>query len=173
VEGRWAGDPGASLARPDVAKVYPAYGQNHGFDVSVNTGPGQHWVCVNGLNVGAGSGERWLGCGVASTISGSPIGQLDALDVGNGTVTARGWTFDPDTTAPISIVLYDNTVPLNAYTADGPRPDLAGPFPFMGTNHGFTATAGMSTAGHHTVCALAINAGPPAQHTLLGCRSFG
>jgi hypothetical protein len=173
VDGWWAGDPGAGLARPDVAGVYPAYGQNHGFDVSVNTGPGLHWVCVNGVNVGPGAGERLLGCAVAATKTGPPIGQFESLGVGSGSVTVNGWTFDPDVTAPIAIHVYADGRFLGAYAADGSRPDLSGPFPFMGTPHGFAATAGMATAGHHTVCVYAINAGPPDQNPLLGCQSFG
>ena len=173
VDGWWAGDPSAPVNRPDVANVYPAYGPNHGFDVSVNTGPGHHWVCVNGINVGAGSGERPLGCAVSSTNTGPPIGQFDALTVGPGTVKVEGWTFDPDTTAPIAVHVYADGSFLGAFAANGSRPDLAAPFPFMGTQHGYASTVGMSTVGHHTVCVYAINAGPPDQNPLLGCRTFG
>lgn len=35
----------ASLPRPDVARVYPSYGPNHGFDVTVAAKPGTYPVC--------------------------------------------------------------------------------------------------------------------------------
>ena len=173
VDGWWAGDPPAPLARPDVAGVYPAYGQNHGFDVSVNTGPGLHWVCVNGLNVGPGTGERLLRCVVLATNTGVPIGQFDQMNVGSGAVTVAGWTFDPDTTSPIWVHVYEDGNFVGAFVASGSRPDLSGPYPFMGTPHGYESTVGVSTVGHHTVCVYAINAGPPDQNPLVGCRSFG
>lgn len=41
--------------RPDVGAVFPAYGPNHGYRDTLPAGPGRHWVCVTGSNVGAGS----------------------------------------------------------------------------------------------------------------------
>jgi hypothetical protein len=153
--------------------VFPAYGPNHGFSASLNTGPGHQTVCVNGLNVGAGSSEGFLRCVAADAKTGPPIGNLDQLEVASGSITASGWTFDPDTTSPTSVHLYIDGRFSGAFPASGERPDLAGPYPFMGTAHGFRATVATSTVGSHTVCAYAINAGPPAANPLLGCRSFG
>jgi hypothetical protein len=52
----------ASGSRPDVGAVYPAYGSNHGFDVSVPVGPGSHTVCVYAINVPAPAVNPPLGC---------------------------------------------------------------------------------------------------------------
>lgn len=173
VDQGYGGDRTADRSRPDVASVYPAYGPDHGFSASLNTGPGNHNVCVNGLNAGPGSPEGFIRCVTASTITGPPIGNVDSLQVGTGSVTVQGWTFDPDVTRPISVHIYIDGAFGGAFTAAVSRPDLEGPFPFMGTAHGFKATVGASTAGRHTVCVYAINDGPPDVNPPLGCRSFG
>jgi hypothetical protein len=36
----------ADLSRPDVAKVYPSYGDKHGFDIMVPVHKGQHLICI-------------------------------------------------------------------------------------------------------------------------------
>lgn len=173
VDQGYGGDGAADQSRPDVASVYPAYGPDHGFSTSLNTGPGTHNVCVNGLNVGPGSPEGFIRCVAAPTITGPPIGNFDLLQVGSGSVTVNGWTFDPDFTRSISVHVYIDGAFSGAFPAAASRPDLAAPFPFMGTAHGFDATVGTSTVGRHTVCVYAINDGPPVGNPLLGCRSFG
>lgn len=51
----------ADASRPDVAAVYPAFGPNHGFSISMPLGAGSHTVCVYAINTGAGSSVQ-LGC---------------------------------------------------------------------------------------------------------------
>jgi hypothetical protein len=50
-----------SVARPDVAAVYPAYGVGHGFTQSATVSSGRHVVCAYGVNVGPGA-DTLLGC---------------------------------------------------------------------------------------------------------------
>lgn len=173
VDGQYAGDRSAAGLRSDVAASYPAYGPGHGFSVDLNAGPGRHQVCINGLNVGPGPPEVLLNCVTAATVSGSPIGNFEQMRVGSGSVTVRGWTFDPDSTSANSVHVYVDGAFSGAFTANGVRSDLSTWYPFMGTAHGFDATVGTSTAGRHTVCVYAINAGPPAPNPLLGCSAFG
>jgi hypothetical protein len=48
----------SDLPRGDIGRLYPFYGEAHGFDVEIPNG-GQ--VCAYGLNVGTGANRR-LGC---------------------------------------------------------------------------------------------------------------
>jgi hypothetical protein len=51
----------ANGSRPDVGAIYPAYGANHGYSVSVPAAAGTHNVCVYGINIGPG-GNQLLSC---------------------------------------------------------------------------------------------------------------
>jgi hypothetical protein len=53
--------PAATGARPDVAAVVPAFGQNHGFGGTVPVPPGPHRICVWAINIGPG-GHGLIGC---------------------------------------------------------------------------------------------------------------
>ncbi len=59
----------ASVNRPDVAALYPAYGSAHGFDTVVPLGPGVHQVCAFGVNVINGVGNTLLGCTEATAVT--------------------------------------------------------------------------------------------------------
>jgi hypothetical protein len=170
VDGRFGGDFTANGNRPDINTAYPAYGSAHGFSAAVNTGPGWHTVCVNGLNVGPGTREGFLRCVSATALAGRPMGSIDTAS-GTSTVTVTGWAFDPDTTAPIPVHIYVDGAFAGAFTADASRPDVGAAFPFMGSAHGYTATIGGRSGGSHTVCAYAINQPAPGVNPLLGCRT--
>jgi hypothetical protein len=171
VDGRYGGDWRADRDRPDIAAVFPAYGPSHGFVVDVPAAPGQHTLCVNGLNVGPGPSEGHVGCVQGSPITGLPIGQLDGIGVAPGSISVSGWTFDPDTTDPINVHVYVDGAYRGAFPANVDRPDLRPHFPLMGAAHGFEATVGGVGLGRHTVCVYAISAGPPGDNPLLGCRT--
>ncbi len=66
VDGGTATQTLAAVSRPDVAAVYPAYGPDHGFDVTLGLPPGAHQVCAYGDNVIGGQGNTPLGCVIAS-----------------------------------------------------------------------------------------------------------
>jgi hypothetical protein len=53
----------ASGNRPDVAAANPAYGNQHGFNMTLPGGKRHTSVCALGVNVGPGSGNTRLGCG--------------------------------------------------------------------------------------------------------------
>ena len=156
----------ASGNRPDIGAVFPGYGSAHGFSATVPAGPGQHTVCAYGINTGAGANVS-LGCRVVSMPTGSPIGSLDVMFGGKGTVSAGGWTADPDTAAPIAVHLYVDSVG-SAVTANLNRPDVGAYFPAWGPLHGWATTVN-ATPGVHTVCAYAINVGN-GSNVALGCR---
>jgi hypothetical protein len=63
VNGRYVTQATANGSRPDVGRVYPGYGNNHGYDVTLSPlPPGTHTVCVYAINVGAGTYNPQLGC---------------------------------------------------------------------------------------------------------------
>jgi hypothetical protein len=147
----------ASRPRPDVGAAFPAFGANHGFNLTMAATPGRHTVCLFAINTGPGS-SRQLSCHIVSTTN-NPIGHVDSVSSGPSTVTAAGWAVDPDSPAPIMVQMYvDGRA--NAVTwASRPRPDIAAAYPSAGPNHGFTLTM-RTTPGLHRVCLFAINTGP-------------
>jgi len=61
VDGGLTGWGAAYTSRPDVGRVYPLFGDRHGFDMVAPMGAGTHTVCVYAINVGAGV-NTLLGC---------------------------------------------------------------------------------------------------------------
>lgn len=55
IDGRANALAWASRPRPDVGRVYPAAGPNHGFTLTMRTTPGAHTVCLYAINTGPGS----------------------------------------------------------------------------------------------------------------------
>lgn len=153
----------ANQPRSDVGAAYPASGSNHGFTASVSATPGVHNVCAYAINNGAG-GNVLLGCRSVTVPSAPtvdagrvPFGNVEAVTSSSGTITVSGWALDPDTTSPIAVHMYVDSVGA-AFTADIPRPDVAAAYPGTGTNHGFTAKM-TATPGTHNVCIYGINNG--------------
>jgi hypothetical protein len=135
----------------------------------MTTTPGSHNVCVYAINTPAGANLN-LGCRtvtVASTVNQLPTGFFDAVTATGTTVTATGWTFDPDTNDAIQIHMYVDGASA-AFTANASRPDIGTAFG-RGPNHGFTASM-TTTPGSHNVCVYAINT-PAGANLNLGCRT--
>jgi GH25 family lysozyme M1 (1,4-beta-N-acetylmuramidase) len=162
----------ASNNRGDIGAAFPRYGPNHGFSGTVSAPAGTHQVCAFGINVGPG-GHSLLGCRtvtVAGPPGGRPIGVLDGISVQPGSATFHGWAIDPDTSAPVTLlILVDDE--FSTAIAANPRPDLAGPFPRSGIDHGFSVPKSLS-AGSHRMCIAAIDVAGGHDGTILGCRTF-
>jgi peptidoglycan/xylan/chitin deacetylase (PgdA/CDA1 family) len=62
IDGAFAGSTVARATRPDVAVVYPAYGDLHGYDITVPAAKGSRTVCAYGINVSSGVWNPPLGC---------------------------------------------------------------------------------------------------------------
>jgi hypothetical protein len=100
-----------------------------------------------------------------------PLGMYESAAAQNGDhVQVRGWTVDPDTTAPIAVHVYVDGQNRGSYTADAQRPDVAQALPAWGARHGFDLSI-LVTPGVHEVCVYAINVGSPAVNPSLGCRT--
>jgi RHS repeat-associated protein len=167
VEGLAAGG-----SRPDVAAVFPAFGTNHGFYDFAPLGPGSYNVCAYGINVGAGNASPLLGCRttvVPARAANEPLGALDDVTVIPGGAQVRGWTIDPNTTAPITVDVYSDGGLVATVAAGVSRPDLTPYYPAYGPNHGYDHFVALSP-GYHNVCTAALNIGAGPGNVLLGCR---
>ncbi|OEI68707.1 hypothetical protein [Curtobacterium sp. ER1/6] len=99
----------------------------------------------------------------------SPIGSVDSMTTGAGSITVSGWAADPDTTAPIAVHLYVDGVGKASVPADDVRGDLANALGANNTAHGFSRTLTGVASGKHDVCVYGINVGAGG-NTLLECR---
>ncbi|MEH3088047.1 MAG: hypothetical protein PGN24_00115 [Microbacterium arborescens] len=162
----------ADRERPDVARVYPAYGAAHGFSRTLDLPVGASDVCAYAINDGVG-GNVLLGCKTVvrqavTDLGRAPIGSFEGVIVDGRSARAVGWALDPDTTASIPVHIYVGDTG-RAYTASFRRPDVAAAFPGFGAAHGFDEKITLSS-GRNEVCAYAINSGAGG-NTLLGCRT--
>jgi hypothetical protein len=155
---------GANTPRPDVGAVAPDWGDDHGFDATVRAPMGDDVVCAYAINYGPGTANPLLGCGRVAVTS-NPIGAVDGVT----STTVRGWTIDPDVTAPIAVHVYVNGQYLKAATAVATRDDVGAVFPEYGSSHGYSIAFGSTLPTNTTVCVFAINSGPGTTNPMLGC----
>ncbi|MEV7972692.1 hypothetical protein [Cellulomonas sp. NPDC089187] len=154
VDGAYKASMVANGNRPDVAAAY-GKGAAHGYDTTITLSGGQHTVCVSAIDSSGGPNPR-IGCSTVNVVNRQPIGSLDSVTAGlRGAVQVRGWTLDPDTTAPITAHLYVDGKFNAAVRADGNRPDVAAAHG-KGAAHGVDTTLTLS-AGAHQVCLHAID----------------
>jgi hypothetical protein len=166
INGVYAGSGTANTSRPDVGAAYPGYGNNHGYSFIVPGGLGN--VCTYGINFGPG-GNSTLGCVNLTPPPRNPIGTLEAAATNNhGGVQVAGWTFDPNTTAPIAVHVYINGAYAGSGTANGSRPDVGAAYPGYGNNHGYAFIVPSGAQPGAQVCTYGINFGPGGNATL-GC----
>lgn len=100
-------------------------------------------------------------------VTSGPIGQIDRIVSGPGSLTVTGWAVDLDADGPVQVAVIVDGV-ARWQSADGPRPDVAAAYPTAGPNHGFWVEVGGLSPGWHDVCVLARNRGD-GQDTSFGC----
>ncbi len=192
-DGNLVANETAALPRPDVKAALPALSTTTGFDISLASLPGTHFICVYAQNSGRqGLQNSTVGCvtrfvpGIQPPGPHDPRGNLESVfQSGNGPpstfdpiYTASGWAYDPDTTGPINVVIRTLAVPADPFvppsvgnlTTGVARPDVQAAFPGAGPNAGFSApgaTATFSVRAYY-ICAYATNTGPGADR-LIGC----
>jgi hypothetical protein len=171
VDGQWS-QTTANGSRPDVGRVFPQAGNNTGFTVTAQVGPGTHTVCAAAIDSYFPSLSSFLGCRTVTLSPNLPVGWIDrATLASNGTLTLGGWSFDPDTPAtPLTVVVVIDGQWVQT-TANGSRPDVGSVFPAAGNNTGFTVTAQVGP-GSHTACVAAIDSYFPTVNSFLGCRTL-
>jgi hypothetical protein len=159
----------ADIPRPDVARIFPGRGTNHGYSFSVAMAAGTHRICAYAINAGAGSSNPLLGCRTV-TLTFRPYGALDSVLQSPGSLTAQGWAIDGDQPKPsLAVKLVIDGVVASSGTANLSRPDIAARHPEAGVAHGY-ALSGAVTEGTHQVCVAATNIGLGTD-AQVGCRT--
>ncbi|MER7442330.1 fibronectin type III domain-containing protein [Micromonospora avicenniae] len=92
IDGRLAGAGLSSLYRPEVGTANPGYGSAHGFDLSVPADFGTHYVCLHGINVGAGDATALLGCKTVSLLKPALPKPTNLTATVVGTSVTLSWT---------------------------------------------------------------------------------
>ncbi len=101
-----------------------------------------------------------------------PLGALDSVAAGVGTVQVSGWALEPDTTGAVSVQIFVDGVFNQTVVAATERDDVAAAYPGFGALHGYTAALTGLSATAHTVSAYAINTnGIEADNVLLGSQT--
>ncbi|WP_445996212.1 hypothetical protein ACUWEX_10610 [Okibacterium fritillariae] len=166
IDGKDAGMLNTDKSRPDVARVYPDWGAQRGYEGEFTVaGGGKHEVCV--LAVSA-SQITPLKCSTVDVPSASPTTALDVVS-GIGKVHIEGWAFDPEQPQKqleVHVYVDGRGTP---YVANSPRADVGRVYPAAGPNHGFNLDIAASD-GTHDVCVFAINIGK-GSNKLLTCES--
>jgi subtilisin family serine protease len=160
----------ANQSRPDVAAVYPTYGDRHGIDRMVVTTPGVHRVCLYAIDPDGGPNPT-LGCRTVTVPEPSPFGAVDVVRTIAGGVEVAGWAADPDTTTSIDVHVYVDGALRGVALANGERLDVAAARPSTGTAHGFRLAVPAS-GGARQVCVYGINVAGGV-NALIGCRAIG
>ncbi|WP_199423004.1 hypothetical protein [Actinotalea solisilvae] len=100
--------------------------------------------------------------------TGGPAGNLDVAAAVPGGVQVKGWAWDPDTTAAVTV-----KVTVGAVNGQGPanrsRPDVATVFPAAGTNRGYDITV-PTAAGSQKICVTYVNVGN-GSNKVFSCRT--
>lgn len=96
-----------------------------------------------------------------------PVGALDVARRRGDDVTVRGWVFDPDSLASVTVDIRVDGSTVATLTADETRFDVDAVFP-GGQRRGYEATVTVPS-GARQLCVYADNLGPGAQQ-LLGCQ---
>lgn len=159
----------ANVRRSDVGEAFPGFGSDHGFELFVSAAPRNHNLRVFGINAAAGSGNTMIGT-ASMIVGGPPFGRVDVLEGRAGAVRVVGWAIDPDTADPVVVHVYAD----DRYVGGGPaavrRADVEARYPSYGGRHGFELEVALP-AGQTQVCVYALNRGPSAPNTRLGCGS--
>jgi hypothetical protein len=160
----------ADQPRPDIAAAFPGAGSAHGFSTVIPTTAGTHSLCVFGYNIGIGGTNPILLCTTVTLTYQAPTGNVELITSGGaGQARVAGWSLDPSVpTAPLTMHVWVDGRPLQAVTANLPRPDLQRFYPTAGPNHGFDALVPIGP-GRHQVCVFALNNGVPGANLLLRC----
>lgn len=167
----------ANLLREDVG-LRLSVNSHRGFDSDIYMEPGDHRICVYGINVGPGTNRRYDCMDVS--VSGTVTGSLEQAFRSPGSITLKGWALDPDVNDPVKVDFYESQVPDPDYYRGGTlanreRGDVvanladryAGYSPYRGFDYEVPMSSGL-----HALCAFAVNmAGTTGEsNRLLGCH---
>lgn len=86
----------------------------------------------------------------------TPVGNLEALTGGSGTVTASGWVKDPSSSDAVGVLLTAGGVTTST-NANRSRPDVQAVYPAYGPSTGFSVTARGVAPGLQLACVTGVD----------------
>ncbi|MEE9416779.1 MAG: hypothetical protein V3V01_15960, partial [Acidimicrobiales bacterium] len=170
VDGKRVRRARAGKRRRDIGRLYPGFGNHHGFDLKVPADPGAHEVCVYAVNRKGSKARTLLGFVNITVATGSPFGSLDLVSQVLGGVLVKGWAIDPDVDGPAKVKVLVDGSEVAVLTADVPRRDVGRAQPGYGPKHGYEAIIAVD-GGTHEICVRASDVGKGRARTL-GCRTI-
>ena len=169
VDGAWAGQATANVARPTWARPSRAGTRTTASRCNVPVGPGDHRVCAYAINVGQRVDQprprvhdgRGQPARAASTPPRRPPPASSRSRAGPSTPTPPRRSRSTST----------STAPWPAGSRPACRAPTSPRCSRSGTNAGYEAAIPAVPAGSHEVCAYAINVGSGTTNPNLGCRT--
>lgn len=156
-DGAFATGVRADRPRADISAHYPDSGADHGFEASFSAAPGEHEICVYGINIGPGE-NALLECErVVVPAPVQPFGYVDSVVVSGLSVSSSGWALDPSVSSSVYVHVYVDGRFLTGFPADRERQDVAAAFRSSGPLHGFSQSFDLPP-GTHMVCFYGLNA---------------
>ena len=166
VDGAFSGAFSADKPRPELAQRFVGFGANHGFDITLPVGVGNHNVEVWSIDHGVGGAPVRMAAKQVA-VGGTPIGAFDSATRSPNGIRVVGWAIDLDDVNPIDVHFYVDGAYVGQTTANSPRPDVGGVYPSYGANHGFDMEV-PAVAGDRRVTVYAINRAAGAPYVSLG-----
>jgi len=169
VGGSVAGTVPAATARADVNRRLGVRG-NHGYTGSLVAAKyGKQSICITALSLTRGK-DVALGCRTVTIGDPSPVGSFDGVAATPGTVTVRGWAFDPETSSAASdVTITVGGTRVGTVHTDVTRSDVNRARGVTGV-HGFATALATAKTGTQSVCAIAVNVGNGTDKQL-ACRT--
>ncbi|GAA3337323.1 hypothetical protein GCM10017714_03890 [Curtobacterium pusillum] len=141
----------ADETRNDLAATLGASNVAHGFTASLTgIAVGTRSVCAFAINQGRGA-NALLACSSVTVKSAPPIGKLDTVTGGAGSIAVAGWAIDPDNAQPAHYKVQVDSVGAISAAADVTRNDVAKVYPGVGSTVGFSRTIQNVAPGSRTV----------------------
>ncbi|ROS76391.1 hypothetical protein EDF24_1980 [Curtobacterium sp. PhB130] len=172
VDGKAVSTLTANAKRADVGKVKPGYGDNHGYTGTwKGVAGGTHTITAWAKDTSSGVWKQ-IGSKSVKKPTGYPWLAVDEVaSKSPGTLLARGWTIDPDSTGTVRVHFYLDGKALTSIAADGTKANLNASYPGYGDQHAYRLERPGISAGKHTLCIIAINVGAGTSNASI-CKSF-
>jgi len=180
-----AGTPGAeghsvtaNRSRPDVGRAHPGFGDAHGVDDNIQTSKvGNQQVCVYAINSGPGA-NAGMGCRSVfippkpdPVPNRPPVGEIVILGTDARRLNLFGYAIDPDTSAPIDVLVWIDGVGTWQVPAAEPWDGVEARVPGFGPRHAFLFSVDSLPPGDRTVCVVGLDSAGGARGDL-GCRQI-
>lgn len=119
-------------------------------DVGLTSCPGSIASSLGQIRVRSQEWTTWI------RITSTPVGNLESLSGGSGSVTATGWAKDLSSSDPVGVLLTAGNVTASGY-ANRSRPDVHAVHPDYGPSTGFSVTARDVAPGLQTACVTGVD----------------